>query len=170
MDNPRAIFRLDIISLETATTFGNWHEFIICYFLSKRNLSSYVQELAAAVVEERFADATRLRDASHSSLEGWWVARGEDDPCGKLVHIKSNYSYYIGREYSTSDIAEAHGWTDDVSGGPQLSNPDERLENMGRGALEVYLRKNEDGNVEHQACVLKVKNSVGFCCRIAWNI
>lgn len=130
-----------------------WYRaFVACiesaiFFVSK--------DLSAAIQEERFSDAAELRDKSHSSLEGWWVARGKDDPCGQLVHITSEYSRYVGVAYSTKDIAEAHGWTDEDSPSAH-EQPKFRLQEMGRTALEVYLRKTSQKGIEHQACVLKV--------------
>lgn len=114
------------------------------------------KDLSAAIEGERFSDAAELRDKSHSSLEGWWVARGKDDPCGQLVHITSEYSRYVGVAYSTKEIAEAHGWTDEDNDSPQ-EQPNVRMQELGRTALELYLRETTQKNIEHQACVLKVK-------------
>ncbi|GMH35156.1 hypothetical protein BSKO_03024 [Bryopsis sp. KO-2023] len=124
---------------------------------SDDTLSSLNQDLAAAINQERYADAARLRDEGHSALEGWWVARGLDDPCGQMVHIRSDYSRYVARVYSTKDIAEAHGWTDDDEMTSRGRTPSENLREMGRTAMEVYLRANAEGTLEHQACALKIR-------------
>ncbi len=52
------------------------------------------------------ADAARLRDQAAVSAVGWWVGRGNGDPCGHLLRITPDFSRYVGQVYSPRDLTE----------------------------------------------------------------
>ncbi|KAI7835685.1 hypothetical protein COHA_010424 [Chlorella ohadii] len=137
-----------------------------------------MDRLDAAIAEERFEDAARLRDQAAVSAVGWWVGRGNGDPCGHLLRITPDFSRYVGQVYSPRDLTELMpdklgGEGDDMrsrmlaalqqkqrelAGG--AFNPDEEEEQeeltpdeVGLPVLELFIRRDGDG-YEHQAVAL----------------
>jgi len=55
---------------------------------------------------EVLVDAARLRDQAAVSAVGWWVGRGNGDPCGHLLRITPDFSRYVGQVYSPRDLTE----------------------------------------------------------------
>ena len=52
---------------------------------------------AAAVAEERYDDAAKLRDEGGVRMLGWWVGReGVDDMAGHLVEVRRGVGRYVG--------------------------------------------------------------------------
>jgi hypothetical protein len=55
----------------------------------------------------RYAEAATLRDEAATSMLGWFVGRGEDDPHGHLLRVGAAYNRYMGHAFSARDISEA---------------------------------------------------------------
>ena len=55
----------------------------------------------------RYAEAATLRDEAATSMLGWFVGRGEDDPHGHLLRVGVAYNRYMGHAFSARDISEA---------------------------------------------------------------
>ena len=54
----------------------------------------------------RYEDAARLRDEAHTSIEGWWAGRGEDDPYGHLLFVQQGFGCYKGAAYLPRNLME----------------------------------------------------------------
>ena len=68
-----------------------------------------LQDMRAAVAEERYSDAATLRDAGGAGLLGWWVGRGsgagdEQDFQGHLLRVAPDFGRYVGQAYTAQDI------------------------------------------------------------------
>ncbi len=55
----------------------------------------------------RYAEAATLRDEAATSVLGWFVGRGEDDPHGHLLRVSTAYNRYMGHAFSARDISAA---------------------------------------------------------------
>ncbi len=110
--------------------------------------------MSRAIEEERYDDAARIRDEGLAGLCGWWVVRGHDDPRGQLMYICKEFCRYSGRIFSPNEIATLCGvsesfMTEDIFA--------ERAETSSDGhfAMEVFLRRDPNGSIQHQSCVLR---------------
>ncbi len=65
---------------------------------------SFSTRLAPA---SRYAEAATLRDEAATSVLGWFVGRGEDDPHGHLLRVSTAYNRYMGHAFSARDISAA---------------------------------------------------------------
>lgn len=123
--------------------------------IRRDTVKNVVEDMKVAVREERFTDAARHRDEGKVGIQGWWIASSAEDPTGSLVHIQPEYSRYTGRAYTMKDIAEANGFTEkDVFSILRDDRP-VPLQEVGVPVLEVFLRRDEGGVMQHQACALR---------------
>ena len=60
-----------------------------------------------SVLASRYAEAATLRDAAATSVLGWFVGRGQDDPHGHLLRVSTAYNRYMGHAFSARDISAA---------------------------------------------------------------
>ncbi|XP_073122219.1 protein EXECUTER 1, chloroplastic [Henckelia pumila] len=99
-----------------------------------------ISHLKKCVEEERYRDASVLRDYAGTGLVGWWAGISEDssDPYGRIIHIQAEYGRYIARSYSPRQLATA------LDGSP---------------LFEVYLTNTAEGHYKQQAVYLKRKGS-----------
>lgn len=58
------------------------------------------------MAEERYSDASVLRDAGGAGLLGWWAGKSEGDPHGHLLRVTADYSRYMGHAFTPRDLAE----------------------------------------------------------------
>jgi len=107
------------------------------------------------VANERFDDAARLRDEGLVGLTGWWVARGPDDPEGKLVFIYKEFCRYSGRLFTARDLGLLCGVYDTFGMEYFSMDQDDAVEPTGSLAMEVFLKRSQDGKVNHQGCVIR---------------
>lgn len=73
-------------------------------------LGNALRELSKAVAEERYEDASRLRDQTWSALPGWWVGcstGGGGEARGHLIEISRRFGHYAAYAYTGADIAMA---------------------------------------------------------------
>ena len=54
----------------------------------------------------RYGDAARIRDESHTGLQGWRAGRGEQDAYGHVLHISAGFGCYTGRAYLPRQLTE----------------------------------------------------------------
>lgn len=113
--------------------------------ISRDAVSTSLQELDQACEEERYADATKLRDMSHSNLMGWWAGKGENDPYGHILHIEPAFGCYLGRAYLPRQLFEIKSYIDD--GQIADDDIDHIVQGMGQPIMEMYLRREEDGSI-----------------------
>ncbi|XP_073048313.1 protein EXECUTER 1, chloroplastic-like isoform X2 [Primulina eburnea] len=99
-----------------------------------------ISHLKKCVEEERYGDASVLRDYAGTGLVRWWTGISEDsnDPYGRIIHIRAEYGRYIARSYSPRQLATA------LDGSP---------------LFEVYLTNTAKGHYKQQAVYLKRKGS-----------
>ncbi len=69
-----------------------------CASLEARDTTLAIERaFEAAVQEERYSDAARLRDEGGRRMLGWWVGReGADDMVGHLVEVRRGVGRYVG--------------------------------------------------------------------------
>ena len=69
-----------------------------CASLEARDTTLGIERaFKAAIEEERYADAARLRDEGGRRMLGWWVGReGPDDMTGHLVEVRRGVGRYVG--------------------------------------------------------------------------
>ncbi|XP_073024062.1 protein EXECUTER 1, chloroplastic-like [Primulina eburnea] len=99
-----------------------------------------ISHLKKCVEEERYGDASVLRDYAGTGLVGWWAGISEDssDPYGRIINIRAEYGRYIARSYSPRQLATS------LDGTP---------------LFEVYLTNTMKGHYKQQAVYLKRKGS-----------
>ncbi|KAG9440698.1 hypothetical protein H6P81_020863 [Aristolochia fimbriata] len=104
-----------------------------------------ISYLERALKEERYEDATFIRDHAGAGLLGWWAGVSEDpkDPYGRIIHISAEHGRYVARSYSSRQLASA------APGVP---------------LFEVYFTLNHEGEYKQQAVYLKRNrgSSIGF--------
>ncbi|KAI5058063.1 hypothetical protein GOP47_0026233 [Adiantum capillus-veneris] len=83
-------------------------------------------DLKSALENERYETATRLRDEAAAGLLGWWVglAKGENDPYGRIINISSTFGRFIAKGYTARQLASA---------------------SVGTPLFEVFIRKDAEG-------------------------
>lgn len=103
-------------------------------------VSEVLTELKTALEDESYETATRLRDEAAAGLLGWWVglAKGENDPYGRIVNISSSYGRFIARGYTARQLASA---------------------SSGTPLFEVFIRKDREGY--HQQAVYLQRGGTG---------
>jgi hypothetical protein len=69
-----------------------------CASLEARDTTLEIERaFQAAIEEERYADAAKLRDEGGRRVLGWWVGReGPDDMTGHLVEVRRGVGRYVG--------------------------------------------------------------------------
>ncbi|KAK1269375.1 hypothetical protein QJS04_geneDACA006520 [Acorus gramineus] len=94
-----------------------------------------ISRLNKAVVEERYQDASFIRDHAGAGLVGWWAGISQDraDPHGRIIRISAEHGRYVARSYSSRQL------TTSSSGFP---------------LFEIYFTTN-DGEYKEQAVYLK---------------
>ncbi|EFN57162.1 hypothetical protein CHLNCDRAFT_51231 [Chlorella variabilis] len=128
--------------------------------------------LEAAVAEERFGDAARLRDECCVGLLGWWVGRGDGDPTGHLLRMTTDFGRYVATAYTPRDVtdllpalqntplgdarlaAAAAALLDASSAeAQQEAAAPLRPDDLGLPVLELFLRRGVDGRGYDQQAV-----------------
>ena len=73
--------------------------------LEGRDTTLAIEEaFSAAIAEERYGDAARLRDEGGVRLLGWWVGREwPEDMAGHLVEVTGGVGRYVGRAWVSED-------------------------------------------------------------------
>ncbi|KAL6883302.1 hypothetical protein ACP4OV_010716 [Aristida adscensionis] len=63
--------------------------------------------LNRAVEEERYKDATYIRDHAGAGLLGWWsgISGNLSDPYGLIIRISAEHGRYVARSYDTRQLA-----------------------------------------------------------------
>ncbi|KAK3125976.1 hypothetical protein QOZ80_7BG0612220 [Eleusine coracana subsp. coracana] len=66
-----------------------------------------ISDLNRAIKEERYRDATYIRDHAGVGLLGWWsgVSGNLSDPYGLIIHISAEHGRYVARSYDTRQLA-----------------------------------------------------------------
>ncbi|KAF3327970.1 protein EXECUTER 1 [Carex littledalei] len=98
-----------------------------------------ISDLNRAIVEERYGDATDIRDHAGAGLIGWWAGLSENasDPYGLIVRITAEYGRYVAKSYSSRQLTS--------------SSP-------GVPLFEVYFIKT-NGELKQQAVYIKPGNT-----------
>lgn len=65
-------------------------------------------------------------------------------------------SKYKGKAYSTKDIARANGWTDQNLSTMSTGIGEVNFEDLGKPLIEIFLKEDETGKIQHQACAIQV--------------
>ncbi|XP_024401257.1 protein EXECUTER 2, chloroplastic isoform X3 [Physcomitrium patens] len=65
--------------------------------------------LEQALADERYDDATLLRDKAGAGLVGWWVglAEGGNDPYGRIINIYAAHGRLVAKGYTARQLATA---------------------------------------------------------------
>lgn len=89
-------------------------------------VSEVLNELKTALEDESYETATRLRDEAAAGLLGWWVglAKGENDPYGRIINISSSFGRFVAKGYTARQLASA---------------------STGTPLFEVFIRKDSEG-------------------------
>ncbi|CAA7393916.1 unnamed protein product [Spirodela intermedia] len=97
--------------------------------------------LEKALEEERYQDATFIRDHAGTGLVGWWTGTSDDsaDPFGRIIRITAEHGKYVARSFSSRQLANAR------SGFP---------------LFEIYITMGDDGEYKQQAVYLKRKGAL----------
>ncbi|KAG2548308.1 protein EXECUTER 1, chloroplastic-like [Panicum virgatum] len=72
-----------------------------------------ISDLNRAIEEERYRDATYIRDHVGAGLLGWWsgISGNLSDPYGLIIHISAEHGRYVARSYDTRQLAsDGHGF------------------------------------------------------------
>lgn len=66
-----------------------------------------ISDLNRAIEEERYKDATYIRDHAGAGLLGWWSGISENlsDPYGLIIRITAEHGRYVARSYDTRELA-----------------------------------------------------------------
>ncbi|XP_062200674.1 protein EXECUTER 1, chloroplastic-like [Phragmites australis] len=66
-----------------------------------------ISDLNRAIEEERYRDATYIRDHAGAGLLGWWsgISGNLSDPYGLIVRISAEHGRYVARSYDTRQLA-----------------------------------------------------------------
>ncbi|OEL22276.1 Protein EXECUTER 1, chloroplastic [Dichanthelium oligosanthes] len=66
-----------------------------------------ISDLNRAVEEERYRDATYIRDHAGAGLLGWWsgISGNLSDPYGLIIRISAEHGRYVARSYDTRQLA-----------------------------------------------------------------
>lgn len=95
-----------------------------------------MSHLQRAVDEERFQEATVLRDTAGAGLIGWWAGVSEDvkNPFGLIIRITAEHGRYVARRYRLRKFT--------------LTAAETRL-------FEIFVTANKKGEYTQQAVYLK---------------
>eukprot|EP00210_Caulerpa_lentillifera_P003211 g3068.t1 len=128
---------------------------------NEHNLTLKIQKkLDEAIKSEDFQLAAKLRDEGLIGLNGWWIARGKDDPQGTLVYIHRGFSHYSGRAISVSDIALANSKRESSILMSFFSDELDVFHSLSNVVLEVYLREDINESIFHQSCIWRIPSIV----------
>ncbi|KAF8672362.1 hypothetical protein HU200_049564 [Digitaria exilis] len=66
-----------------------------------------VSDLNRAIEEERYNDATYIRDHAGAGLLGWWsgISGNLSDPYGLIIRISAEHGRYVARSYDTRQLS-----------------------------------------------------------------
>ncbi|CAL4942428.1 unnamed protein product [Urochloa decumbens] len=66
-----------------------------------------ISDLNRAIEEERYWDATYIRDHAGAGLLGWWsgISGNLSDPYGLIIRISAEHGRYVARSYDTRQLA-----------------------------------------------------------------
>ncbi|CAL4925526.1 unnamed protein product [Urochloa decumbens] len=66
-----------------------------------------ISDLNRAIEEERYWDATYIRDHAGAGLLGWWsgISGNLSDPHGLIIRISAEHGRYVARSYDTRQLA-----------------------------------------------------------------
>ncbi|KAJ1295104.1 hypothetical protein BS78_01G198300 [Paspalum vaginatum] len=66
-----------------------------------------ISNLNRAIEEERYKDATYIRDHAGAGLLGWWsgISGNLSDPYGLIIRISAEHGRYVARSYDTRQLA-----------------------------------------------------------------
>ncbi|XP_063941619.1 protein EXECUTER 1, chloroplastic [Daucus carota subsp. sativus] len=72
-----------------------------------------MSNLNKAIEEERYEDATFLRDQTGAGLLGWWAGVSQDhkNPYGQIIHISPEHGRFVAKSYSPWQLATAKDGT-----------------------------------------------------------
>ncbi|CAL8470008.1 g9550 [Coccomyxa elongata] len=139
--------------------------------LRKKDLvDTMLTELNAAVESEDYATAAELRDTGCAGLIGWWHSRAENDPAGHLLRIAPDFGRYTAVMYTPRDFAELKGWNNDTTYGPfggmgfqdsSAVTVEATMQELGMPVMEIFVRRDSNGKLERQACVVREADKQG---------
>ncbi|KAK1393322.1 hypothetical protein POM88_012378 [Heracleum sosnowskyi] len=99
--DPEAELRLD---LSKNTSQSVW--FRVRLFVGASNDNYAIPQQSStdtkAIEEERYEDATFLRDHTGAGLVGWWAGVSQDhkDPYSQIIHISPVHGKFVAKSYS----------------------------------------------------------------------
>ncbi|MCO5609938.1 hypothetical protein L7F22_064173 [Adiantum nelumboides] len=99
-------------------------------------VADVLHELKTALEDESYETATRLRDEAAAGLLGWWVglAKGENDPYGRIINISSSFGRFTAKGYTARQLASA---------------------STGTPLFEVFVRKGAEGYQQQVVYLLR---------------
>lgn len=125
-------------------------------------VSTVLDDLNTALEEERYSDASTLRDAGGAGFMGWWVGRMESDPYGHLLYISPDFGRYVAHAYSGVNIAELAGFTDEALTSQFGVEAATEPQDNGTAVFEVFVRRDADGMYTQQAAALHAPPGVAM--------
>ncbi|XP_052168958.1 protein EXECUTER 1, chloroplastic [Oryza glaberrima] len=65
-----------------------------------------ISDLNSAIEEERYMDATYIRDHAGAGLLGWWsgISGNLSDPYGLIIRISAEHGRYVAKSYDTRQL------------------------------------------------------------------
>ncbi|KAK1402073.1 Protein EXECUTER 1, chloroplastic [Heracleum sosnowskyi] len=95
-----------------------------------------MSDLDKAIEEERYEDATFLRDHTGAGLVGWWAGVSQDhkDPYGQIIHISPVHGKFVAKSYSPWQLATTKD---------------------GTPLFEIYVSNSKEDTYKEQAIYLK---------------
>lgn len=115
------------------------------------------QRLQAALDQEDYEEAARVRDDGLVHLVGWWAGVGEQgDFHGHLLRIFCRYGRYFGVAYSARDIADSMGWRNPLTASAMQASDiaPTSIDSLGMPVLEIFLQPDADGGFVKKAAYL----------------
>ncbi|KAI9079271.1 hypothetical protein K1719_038756 [Acacia pycnantha] len=82
-------------------------KFAIAAAATHDSVGRVITHLNKAIEEQRYTDATFLRDKAGAGLVGWWsgISKDANDPHGPIICITPDHGRYVARSYSPRQLA-----------------------------------------------------------------